>query len=287
MWTPDVYQGAPTPVVAFMASAVKVAGFAGMVRVLWVGLGRYPFDWRPMLFVLAFLTLVVGALLAVVQTNVKRMLAYSSINHAGFILVAVYAASSDDQAAAILGGEALLFYMLAYSIMVAGTIGVVTVVAGRGDDRHELSDFQGLSRRSPVLAAMMVVLLFAQAGVPFTSGFFAKFRVIAAAAADESYVLAGAAMLAAAISAFLYLRIVVSMYMLPVDGQVVAEGSTGDDPTPELAAIPAPERITPAISALLAVGLAAVATVALGLLPDLGGGVLVDAAASLASLRVR
>jgi NADH-quinone oxidoreductase subunit N len=280
MWTPDVYQGAPTPVVAFMASGVKVAGFAGMVRVLWVGLGRYPFDWRPMLFVLAVLTLVVGALLAVVQTNVKRMLAYSSINHAGFILVAVYAASSDDVLAALLGGEALLFYLLAYSIMVAGTIGVVTIVAGRGDGRHELSDFRGLSRRSPILAGMMVVLLLAQAGVPFTSGFFAKFRVISAAAADQAYVLAGAAMLAAVVSAYLYLRIVVSMYMVPVEVE---------EPSVEAAPLtaPVPEPVSPALSAVLAVGLAAAATLALGLLPDLGGGVLFDAAQSLGALRSR
>jgi NADH-quinone oxidoreductase subunit N len=277
MWTPDVYQGAPTPVVAYMASGVKVAGFAGLVRVFWVGFGPYLADWRPLIGGLAVLTLVLGSLLAAVQSNVKRMLAYSSIAHAGFILVAVHAAASPN-GRGVLGGEAFLFYLLAYTIMVAGTFGVVTVVGGRGDGRHDLDDYRGLSRRYPVLAGLMSVLLFAQAGVPFTSGFFAKFRVIAAAADEESYVLAGVAMLAAVVAAVLYLRIVVRMFLLdPVAAP--AAGAGGDsEGTP---AAPA----TPAWSAVAAVAAAALATVVLGLLPDLGGSVLTAAAETMSSLR--
>lgn len=278
-WTPDVYEGAPTPVVAFMASGVKVAGFAGLVRVFWIGLGPYFADWRPLIAGLAVLTLVLGSILALAQRNVKRMLAYSSITHAGFILVAVHAASGsgDD---AVLGGQAFLFYLLAYTIMVAGTFGIVTIVGASGDDEHDVDDYRGLSARYPLLAGMMSILLFAQAGVPFTSGFFAKFRVITAAAAAESYVLAGVAMLASVVAAVLYLRIIVSMFLRSPAGS-----DDDDDVVDDEATDVAPAPLTPAITAVFAVGIAAVATIVLGLLPDLGGGVLSDAAETLASFR--
>ncbi len=205
-WTPDVYQGAPTPVTGFMASAAKAAGFAALLRVFYLTFETYSVDWRPVVFVLAVLTLVVGSVLAVVQTNAKRMLAYSSISHAGFILVAVQAGSARGTAAA-------LFYLLAYTFMVLGTFGILTVVGRVGDDEFGLDSLRGLSRRKPLLAFVFAVLLFAQAGVPFTSGFVAKFYVIAAAVDAESYALAIVAMLAAVVAAFLYLRIIVSMYL--------------------------------------------------------------------------
>ncbi len=293
-WTPDVYEGAPTPVVAFMASGVKVAGFAGLVRVFWVGLGPYLADWRPLIAGLAILTMVLGSVLAVAQRNVKRMLAYSSITHAGFILVAIHAASSPDSDG-VLGGEAFLFYLLAYTIMVAGTFGVVTIVAGTGDGRHDLADYRGLSQRAPIVAGLMSVLLFAQAGVPFTSGFFAKFRVIAAAAREEAYVLAGVAMLAAVVAAVLYLRIVVSMFLVGGEGDDATAGDAGDEEdgpdtgsadvdvaAGDVMVLPA---ISPALSAVVAVAVAAAVTLLLGVLPNMGDGVLADAAETLASLR--
>ena len=301
-WTPDVYEGAPTPVVAYMASGVKVAGFAGLVRVFWVGLGPYLADWRPLIAGLAILTMVLGSVLAVAQRNVKRMLAYSSITHAGFILVAVHAASSPN-GDGVLGGEAFLFYLLAYTVMVAGTFGVVTIVAGTGDGRHDLADYRGLSQRAPIVAGLMSILLFAQAGVPFTSGFFAKFRVIAAAAQEESYVLAGVAMLAAVVAAVLYLRIVVSMFLVGADegGQAVeTAGRTTDGPVDDGAAggeaaddeaveavsgVAVLPPISPALSAVVAIGVAAGVTLLLGVLPNMGDGVLTDAAETLASLR--
>jgi NADH-quinone oxidoreductase subunit N len=205
-WTPDVYQGAPSPSVAWMASGVKVAGFAGLLRVFYLAFGAYRVDWQPIVFVLAAVTMVVGSVLAVVQTDVKRMLAYSSINHAGFILVGVQAASE-------LGVESVLFYLGAYTFMVAGSFGVIAVVSRRGDIGNSLDDYRGLSRDRPVLALVFAFFLFAQAGVPLTSGFFAKFYVINAAIDAGSTWLAVIAMLTAVISAFLYLRITVSMYM--------------------------------------------------------------------------
>jgi NADH-quinone oxidoreductase subunit N len=205
-WTPDVYQAAPSPSVAWMASGVKVAGFAGLLRVFYLAFGTYSVDWQPIVYVVAAITMVVGSVLAIVQTDVKRMLAYSSINHAGFILVAVQAASE-------LGVEATLFYLAAYTFMVAGSFGIIAVVSRKGDIGNSLDDYRGLSRDRPVLAFAFAVLLFAQAGVPLTSGFFAKFYVINAAIDAGSTWLAVIAMVTAVIAAFVYLRIIVSMYM--------------------------------------------------------------------------
>ncbi len=141
-WTPDVYQGSPTPVVTFMASAVKAAGFAGLLRVFYLGFETWQDDWKPIVFALAVLTLLVGSIIAVVQTNVKRMLAYSSIGHAGFMLVGVQVASE-------LGVAAVLFYLAAYTFMVAGSFAVVTVVGREGDGAHRLSDYRGLAETTP------------------------------------------------------------------------------------------------------------------------------------------
>lgn len=205
-WAPDVYQGSPSPVVAYMAAGVKAAGFAALLRVFYLTFGDYRTDWQPVIYVVAILTLLVGALLAIVQTDVKRMLAYSSISHAGFILVGVQAASPD-------GTSAVLFYLAAYAFMVIGTFGVVTIIGRTGDRRHSVDDYRGLGSSRPLLAATFTVLLLGQAGVPFTTGFFAKFYVIGAAVEARSYWLAVIAMVAAVIAAYLYLRLVVSMYL--------------------------------------------------------------------------
>ncbi|MDI9620594.1 MAG: NADH-quinone oxidoreductase subunit N, partial [Acidobacteriota bacterium] len=193
-WSPDVYDGAPTPVVAFMASGVKAAGFAALIRVFVLTFPGYAADWRPILEALAVLSLVVGALLAVVQTNVKRMLAYSSISHAGFILVALVAVSAQ-------GTAAVAFYVAAYTFMVAGTFGVLSILGGKGDARFTLDDLAGTSRRAPVLAGLLTFFLLAQAGVPFTAGFFAKFYAIIAAVETGSTWLAILAMVASVVSA--------------------------------------------------------------------------------------
>ncbi len=218
-WTPDVYQGAPTPVVAYMASGVKAAGFAGLIRVFYLGFQTYRVDWQPIIYGLAILTLLVGSIMAVVQTDVKRMLAYSSINHAGFILVAVQAANDR-------GIEATLFYLASYTFLVGGSFGIITVVGRRDDDRHSLGDYKGLAKSRPVLALAFSILLFSQAGVPFTSGFFSKFYAISAAVDARSYPLAAVAMLSAVIAAFLYLRITVAMWMDDVDDADVPARST-------------------------------------------------------------
>ncbi len=295
-WTPDVYEGAPSPIVAFMASGVKVAGFAGMIRVFWQGFGFYVADWKPIVSVLAIASLIVGSLLALAQTNVKRMLAYSSITHAGFMLVAVhgvpYEGGFRTTAEESLGAQALLFYFLAYTLMVAGTFGVASIVSGNGDAATSLDDYRGLAKTSPVLAGLMAIFLFAQAGIPFTVGFWAKFRVIVSAVQTESYILAGIAMLAAVVAAVLYLRIVVSMFL--TDSVPAVALAVDDDDLPEANEEVQAERadvgtLGPIViprAGLAAVVIAAVATIVFGLLPGLGSGVLSDAADALIALRI-
>ncbi|WP_420435270.1 NADH-quinone oxidoreductase subunit N [Candidatus Poriferisocius sp.] len=205
-WTPDVYQGAPSPVVSYMAAGVKAAGFAALLRVFFAGFGGFADDWQPVVFGLAIATLAVGSLMAIVQTDVKRILAYSSISHAGFILVGV-------QAATDAGVSSVLFYLAAYAAMAIGSFAVVTVVSGPGDEGTALDNLRGLASRRPLLAAAFTVLLLSQAGIPFTAGFWAKFEVITAAVDARSFWLAVIAMLAAVVAAFLYLRIVVAMFL--------------------------------------------------------------------------
>ncbi len=265
LWTPDVYQGAPTPVVTYMAGGVKVAAFAGMIRVFVVTFGpTYVNEWRPMVYALAVLSLVVGALMAIVQTNVKRMLAFSSISHAGFILLGVLASSDQGTAAA-------LFYLLVYTFMVAGSFGVATLIGRTGDGRQNLGDYRGLGRSRPGLALTFTVFLLAQAGVPLTGGFMAKLYVIGAIVESGMTVLALIAMLSAVISAFLYLRIVVSMYF---------EASTDSADSEEPAELSGPPVRIPKLAGL-ALGLALVAVLALGIVPGPATRVAGDATAEL------
>ena len=222
VWTPDVYEGAPTPVTAFMASAGKVAAFAALIRILAVGLEQRIDDWRPVVWALAILTVFTGSILAVVQTNVKRMLAYSSISHAGFILVGLEAAGhvgSDGVATS-------MNYLAIYTVLVMGSFAIVLALSGNTDGETNLSDFKGLAKRRPALALAFTVLLFAQAGVPLTAGFVSKFAVIKSSVEANSYVLAIAAMVAAVIGAYLYLRIAVSMWL----EEPVSESEISVDP---------------------------------------------------------
>ena len=209
---------------------------------------NYASTWKPIMYVLAILSMVLGAALAIVQSNVKRMLAYSSISHAGFILMAIQANSGN-------GITASAFYVAVYTYMVAGSFGVAAIVGRKGDGNHELSDYQGLVRSNPWLAGSFILLLLAQAGVPFTAGFFAKFLAITAAADAHAVPLALVAMVSAVISAFLYLRIIVAMFM-----------SGGDDGLEE---VPRSNRLRVPFAAGLAIGICVVVTVVYGLFPDL------------------
>ena len=220
MWAPDVYQGSPSPIAGFMAAGAKVAGFAALLRVLLTAMATQSLDWRPVVWVLAVGSMVVGAVLAAAQTDVKRLMAYSSISHAGFILIGVQAASTD-------GTSGALFYLFAYSFIVLGSFAVISVVGRLGDSNHSLTDYRGLGRRAPALAIMFTLFLLGQAGIPATSGFMAKFGVIRAAVDVRSYAIAIIAMFASVVGAFAYLRIIVSMFMADDDG-AEAVAATGD-----------------------------------------------------------
>jgi NADH-quinone oxidoreductase subunit N len=211
MWTPDVYQGAPTPVTAFMAAATKVAGFGALVRVLDVSFQPLSWDWRPLVWVVAALSVVLGSILAIAQTDVKRMLAYSSISHAGFILTGLTASSQD-------GIRAALFYMVAYAAMTLGSFGVVMLVSARGEEQTSLASYAGLGRRQPLLAAMMALFLLSLAGIPPTAGFIAKVAVFGAAIRAGYWPLALIGVLASVAAAYFYLRVIVLMYMQEPQG---------------------------------------------------------------------
>jgi len=249
VWTPDVYQGAPTSVTAFMASVGKVAAFGAMLRALVIALPAYRDDWRPAIWAIAVVTLVVGSALAVVQTDVKRMLAYSSISHAGFIMVGVEAAGHHAGEAELGDGiPSVVTYLVLYSVLTIGSFAVVALVGRNAGGDTSLDAFTGLAKRRPLLAVALTVFLLAQAGVPLTSGFVAKWGVIQAAVEEESYAIAIIAMVAAVVAAYLYLRIMVSAWL--------REGPAGKQREP-----------VPVMTGL-AVGLAALFTLAVGVWPE-------------------
>jgi NADH-quinone oxidoreductase subunit N len=221
-WTPDAYQGSPTPVTGYLSVGPKVGAFALILRLFGEALEPLAIDWTVMVMILAILTMTLGNLVALTQDNVKRMLAYSSIAHTGYMLVGL-AAFGQGQ---VLGLEGLLFYGAAYAFMNLGAFAVIAAVQRRQGVTSNLSTFAGLIRREPALAILMTLFLLSLTGIPPTAGFFGKFYVILAAvnaAADDPWmmVLAVATMLNAAIAAFYYLRVVVYMWMRDAEGEQV------------------------------------------------------------------
>ncbi|WP_052848512.1 NADH-quinone oxidoreductase subunit NuoN [Streptomyces avicenniae] len=242
MWTPDVYQGAPTPVTGFMAAATKVAAFGAILRLLYVVLPGLRWDWEPVLWGVAIASMVAGAVIAITQTDVKRLLAYSSIAHAGFILSGVVAVSED-------GVSSVLFYLGAYSFVTLGAFAVVTLVRDAGGEATHLSKWAGLGRRSPLLASVFALFLLAFAGIPLTSGFAGKFAVFRAAADAGAMGLVIVGVIASAIAAFFYVRVIVLMFF----SEPKAEG---------------PSVVIPSPLTMSVVALAAAVTVVLGVAPQ-------------------
>lgn len=218
-WIPDVYQGAPTPVTGFMAAATKVAAFGALLRVVYVALPPLHDQWRPVLWAIAILTMTVGTITAVNQTDVKRMLAYSSVAHVGFILTGVIA----DNAA---GLSATLFYLVAYSFSTVGAFAVVGLIRNAdGEEDATLSHWAGLGQRSPIVGVMLSMFLLAFAGIPLTSGFISKFSVFKAAAQGGAVPLVIIGVISSGIAAYFYVRVIVSMFFTEASGntsQVVA-----------------------------------------------------------------
>jgi len=204
-WTPDAYEGAPTPVTGFMAAGVKAAGFAAILRIVTVELAPAEPFWQGIVWWLAMLTMIIPNLIALAEDDVKRMLAYSSIAHAGYLLVGVAVGSS-------LGRSAALFYLGVYAIMTLGAFAVVYVVAGKGDNRSKLADFRGLGWRRPLLGAAFVVFLLSLAGFPPTGGFIGKLYLLSAAVETGEVALAITLVLTSLISYYYYLRVIWKMY---------------------------------------------------------------------------
>jgi len=206
MWAPDVYEGAPTPVTGLMAAGVKAAAFGALLRVFGVALPSLALHWQPLIAVLAAITMVVGNLAALAQGNLKRMLAYSSIAHAGYLLTALVAAPG-------LAGEAMLFYLVAYAAVNLGAFGVVSALSRDGREPLGWQDLAGLSERRPAVSAALAVFLVSLTGIPVTAGFVGKFYLFNAAVAAGWVWLAIVGVLMSVVSAYYYLRVVVAMYM--------------------------------------------------------------------------
>ncbi len=240
-WKPDVYQGAPTPITALMASCVVVSAFGALLRVFYVAFGNLTWDWRPAMWGVAILTMVVGAVIAITQTDVKRLLAYSSITHAGYILTAVIAASA-------LGLSSSLFYLVTYGFSTVGAFALITLVRDPGGEALHLSRWAGLGKRSPLVAGTFAFFLLAFAGIPLTSGFTGKFAVFQAAEAGGAIPLVIVGVLSSAIAAFFYVRVIVVMFF--------------SDPLPDGPAVVVPSALTGS-----AVAVGAAVTLFLGIIP--------------------
>ena len=220
MWAPDVYEGAPTPVTAFMSAGPKAAAFAVLLRVFTTAFQPIGDRWEPLIWMSALLSMTIGNFAALVQSNVKRMLAYSSIAHAGYVLVAVTARSEDGVAAA-------MFYLAAYALMNVGAFAVVGHISGRNEKYVKIDDLAGLGVTQPVTAAALAIFLLSLIGVPLTGGFFGKFYIFKAAIESKLVWLAVLGLLNSAVAAYYYLRILVVMYM-----QEPGEAASAVEPLP-------------------------------------------------------
>jgi NADH-quinone oxidoreductase subunit N len=205
MWAPDVYQGAPSPVTAFLSTGPKAAAFAVFLRIFMTAFEPVSNGWEPLIWASALISMTLGNFAALLQTNVKRMLAYSSIAHAGYVMVAI-AAQSD------IGAAAAMFYLAAYAFMNLGAFAVVGYLSGRGERYQNVEDFAGLGRKQPMMAAMLAIFLFSLIGVPLTGGFFGKFYIFKAALESRLIWLTVLGLLNSAVAAYYYLRVLVMMY---------------------------------------------------------------------------
>ena len=240
-WTPDVYMGAPTPVTGFMAIATKLAAVGALLRVMYVALGGLRWTWQPLFIVIAIITMALGAALAIVQSDVKRMLAYSSIAHAGFILVGLVGANT-------LSTAAITVYLATYGFATLGAFAIVTMVRKSGGESNEISTWTGLGRRHPVIGGLFALFMLSFAGIPLTAGFIGKWMVFVAAWAGGFPWLVFLAVLFSLIAGYFYVRMIVVMFFR--------------EPTEETA-----ELVYPSVATWLVVVFSALATVALGIVP--------------------
>jgi NADH-quinone oxidoreductase subunit N len=240
-WSPDVYQGSPTAITAFMAAATKVAAFGAILRIFYVAFANAEWQWRPSLVVIAIVTMVFGSLVAIAQKDLKRMLAYSSIAHAGFLLAGVIALSKE-------GLDATIFYLLAYGIATVGAFAIVTLIRDSAGEVTDLNRWSGLGKRSPLVAGTFAFFLLAFAGIPMTSGFIGKFSIFSAAYQSGSLPILIGGVLSSAIAAFFYIRVIVLMFF--------------KDPVEDGTSVVIPSALT-----TITITLSAVVTLVLGIFP--------------------
>jgi NADH-quinone oxidoreductase subunit N len=252
-WTPDVYQGAPTLVTAFMAAATKVAAFGAALRIFYVALSGAQWSWKPLITAVAILTMIVGSVIAIAQRDVKRMLAYSSIAHAGFLLTGVLALNQE-------GLKASLFYLASYGLTTLGAFALVTLVRDSSGEVTDLNRWVGLAKRSPSVALIFSIFLLSFAGIPLTAGFIGKFTIFTAAYDSGNIGVVVAGVLSNAIAAFFYNRVIVMMFFT--------------DPEEDTVTVTIPSLYTN-----LTIWIAAIVTIALGVFPT----PILDAIASLAT----
>jgi NADH-quinone oxidoreductase subunit N len=241
-WSPDVYQGAPTAVTAFMAAATKVAAFGAMLRIFYVSFAEAYWQWRPVLIVIALITMVFGSLVAIAQRDVKRMLAYSSIAHAGFLLSGVIALNKS-------GLDASIFYLFAYGVATVGAFAIVTLVRDSAGEVTDLNRWSGLGKRSPWVATAFAGFLLAFAGIPLTSGFIGKFSIFSAVYESGSTAILITGVLSSAIAAFFYIRVIVLMFF--------------KDPVEDGTSV-----VIPSVYTQITIAISAVVTFALGIYPN-------------------
>lgn len=248
-WTPDVYHGAPSPVTAFMAAGTKAAAFIAMMRVLFVAFGGSNWDWRPIIWIVAVITMLLGSLVAIPQTDVKRMLAYSSVAHAGFILVGVEGAYIGIKGTdTITSFSGVVFYLVAYGLASIGAFAIVMLVRDAGGEATHLSRWAGLGKESPYIAGSFAIYMLSFAGIPLTAGFIGKWAVFSAAWAGDAWPLVVIGVLLSAIAAYFYVRVIVLMFFT--------------DPVGEGPTVAIPSKMTTVVIALATLG-----TLVLGIVP--------------------
>ena len=242
-WTPDVYQGAPTPVTAFMAACTKVAAFGAILRIFYIGFAEAQTMWRPIITVIAILTMVLGSVVAIAQRDVKRMLAYSSIAHAGFLLSGVVALNKDGLAAS-------LFYLMAYGLTTLAAFGIIGLVRDSTGEVTDLNRWVGLGKRSPLVGSIFAFLLLSFAGIPLTSGFVGKFAIFSAAYQSGNIAIVVSGVLSSAVAAFFYIRVIIMIFFT--------------DPANDSVSV-----IIPSVKSKVSISVATVASILFGLVPSL------------------
>jgi NADH-quinone oxidoreductase subunit N len=242
-WTPDVYQGAPTPITGFMAACTKVAAFGALLRIFYVGLSGVYTEWRPIITTIAIITMIFGSVVAIAQRDIKRMLAYSSIAHAGFLLSGIVALNKDGLAAS-------LFYLFAYGVATIAAFGIISLIRDSAGEVTDLNQWVGLGKRSPLIASAFAFLLLTFAGIPLTGGFVGKFAIFSAAYQTGNIGLVVVGVLSSAIAAFFYIRVIIMMFFT--------------DPGQDSVSV-----VIPTVRSRIAISGAMVISVALGLAPSL------------------